>query len=192
MKKAQQAYSEQPSLPSSPTSSVKSSLDSVSDIASDILTEPTFESEWSTKARTADTPLIEGLKFKYHSVVWSQLPGFSIPISRRTARLNSPIWKFGVPIEHTETGARWWLCVRCHTSDPISRTCHAHYYKVDGGSTNVVEHIRQVYGKTWNKEREIIPFKRRGILVPAALDTNESREQEILNALALAFDETTF
>jgi hypothetical protein len=93
MKTAQQDHSEQPSLPSSPTSSVKSSLDSVSDIASDISTEPTFESEWSTKARTADTSPIEGLKFKYHSVVWPRLPGFSIPISRRTARLNSEVWR---------------------------------------------------------------------------------------------------
>jgi hypothetical protein len=56
----------------------------------------------------------------------------------------------------------------------------------------VVDHIRYIHRKTWNKEKEIIPFERRGTPVPAGLDANQSRDQEILNELAITFNEATF
>lgn len=169
-----------------------SSPGSTSSIASDTssLTDaPTFDSEFSKKAHQGEPTAIEPSQFDYSKVDWKRLPGFSVPIARPSHKLISGIWRVGVPIEHTATNKRWWLCLRCHTAG--NDTLRRHRFNVEQGSSNPVEHIRKAHNETFNEKREIVPLPP-SIPAPSNLDSTQPREQAILNDLALAFDETKF
>jgi hypothetical protein len=147
MKEARAASRGYPlSVPPSPSLPDGTSLASASQIVSNIssLTDvPTYESERSNnfnKACAGESIDVDTAQFDYSSVKWGRLPGFNVPL-KSTERLSSMIWKLGVPTQHTNTEKIWWLCSQCHAANAKGR----HHYNSSGGTTNAVNHIRDVH-----------------------------------------------
>jgi hypothetical protein len=164
-------------------SQIVSSISSLTDV-------PTYESERSNnfnKACAGESIDVDTAQFDYSSVKWGRLPGFNVPL-KSTERLSSMIWKLGVPTQHANTEKIWWLCSQCHAANAKGR----HHYNCSDGTSNAVKHIRDVHKLTWNEEKEIIPCIRGDTPATGDLDSAVPREQEIPNALALAFDEKQF
>lgn len=93
------------------------SVRSASDFASDTSTELrdleslTLTEDDSMKARDGDPTRSEELVFDYDEVEWARIPGFTVPVSYRTSKLKSGVWKHGVPTEKAATKERYWLCL---------------------------------------------------------------------------------
>lgn len=161
---------------------------SLSTTSSPLSTVPTFPTEWSTKVQVDSNSRLVPSKFNYDAVDWSQLPGFSRPLEVLPRQLSSPIWRFGVPIEHSETSDRWWLCLDCHVNGAEIN----HRYVASKGTYSCIDHIKRVHCKTWNERKEIIDYIPTRSATPADLNANIPREQAIMNALATTYDEATF
>lgn len=159
--------------------------------SSPISTVPTFESEWSKKAYAGD-PQKAKHQFNYSAVNWEVLPGFTVPLDKVPKRLMSPLWQFGVPIEHDKELDRYWLCTECHTTGAEVK----HLYNVARGLSNAADHVRNVHKKTWGKDNKVVDhvpgLRRLGSELPPEVDASDSRAQAHMNALATAFDEATF
>jgi len=204
MKAARAGYrAKYPSLTPSPEPSSPSDIDGASVIVSDVAstlsevstltTVPTFDTDLSKKAQLGEPNQFEQSKFDYREVEWDRLPGHTIPLQRLTGGLRSWIWQFGVPTEETETGSRWWLCMKCHKADPVFRAQHNYHYMVDKGSSNASDHLHQVHRLGWNKKtKSVEQYAGKGLLPLVSLDAYRSAEQATLNELAIAFDEVHF
>lgn len=161
----------------------------LSDASSELSTVPTFSSEWSTKARLDGKVPPRPKEFNYETVNWSALSGYTMPLGPHR-NLTSPIWRFGVPIEFSKTGKRWWLCTECHVGGASCK----HIYSAEGGTHSAIQHIKLMHNKTWNRTKAIIdaPLITRSTSLPIDLDADEPREQAMLNAIAQSFDHHQF
>ena len=178
----------------SPPPSLDDSLDSASVVASEasssvsaLISMPIRASELSKKARAGDAVEDVQSHFKYDSIDWSRLPGFTRPLFRPVAGLTVAMWSAGVPIERNKE--RYWLCLECHQNMSINTHC----YKVEGGSRNVLIHLKSKHHLVPD------PQDRSQLIAPAKikrattdLDADVPREQDILNQLASSFDQPHF
>lgn len=139
-----------PAPPASPAEQEEDlkSVRSASDFASDTSTELrdleslTLTEDDSMKARDGDPTRSEELVFDYDEVEWARIPGFTVPVSYRTSKLKSGVWKHGVPTEKAATKERYWLCLQCHKDNDKS----AHHVRLhDGSVTNVHAHLKRFH-----------------------------------------------
>lgn len=163
----------------------------VSSAASTLTSVPTFESEWSTRARASNAVPAPHNPFKYDDIVWARLPGYMKPITGATSLLHSPIWRQGIPIECQADTKRYWLCTECHKGKATKKHC----FDVKGGTCNILNHIRNIHGLTPdpNNKKELVPVTDiTARVVIDQLDANDVRDQAILNDLAASFDHRNF
>jgi hypothetical protein len=153
---------------------------------SSMSTVPTIDSELSTKARLGEAPTI-AKAFNYDTIDWSLLSGFSIPIKDDPKALTSNLWQYGVPLEHGDSGARFWLCTECHAN----KSHHPHRYSVQKGSSTAVKHLREKHGIRWGKDKVVVDSgSERSDSIE--LDANIPREQAYLNQMARSFSRPEF
>jgi hypothetical protein len=128
-------------------------------------------------------------KFEYDFIDWSRLPGFSKPITRIMTRFSSHIWRFGVPLEDSDTNSKWWICKECHQN----RAKKHHLFKTENGCASARTHCKEYHCKWVDDIGEVMQWRRPNASpLPIDLDTYSARDQEIANALADTFDEETF
>lgn len=172
-------YQAQIPPPPSVTSSASSNI-------STLTTVPTYNSALSKKAHAGDPPAKIEHHFDWTNIRWEVIPGHSIPLGSSTG-LTSKMWAYGVPTEFQETGHRWWLCTDCHAADMEV----THHFNCDSGSSSVPKHMCNIHKITWNKRGEVSVYREQTTPL-LTLDAHDSREQELLNQMALAFDEGQF
>jgi len=170
--------------------------------SSTLTTSPNRQSQCSDRATTpiiADDSRYADSDYDWSWIRWKSIPGHSIPLSRSMGRIRGWFWALGVPTEEQTTKKRFWLCKECHLAG------NGGHYNTDNGSSAVNAHLRDIHHLAWNKDsREVIDntsvnwrwtMKGRptqSVADTASLDASIPREQEIMNYLALEFDENRF
>jgi len=156
-------------------------------------------SDHAIKPILVDTSHQTDSSYDWSWIQWKSIPGHSIPLSRSMGRIRGWFWTLGVPTEAQATKNRFWLCKECHLAGKGG------HYNTDNGSSADNAHLRDVHHLAWDKDNgEVIDntsvnwrwtMKGRptqSVADTASLDASIPLEQEIMNYLALEFDENRF
>jgi hypothetical protein len=155
---------------------------SLNDVPNTSVVPTEFEdiSDANSKMDRLDTAAIKG----YEDIIWKYIPKFQLPTQPSQHR--SWIWTEGYEIEETKTGDKYWLCKKCH----IARKHQSHMWKVSGGTSRPLKHMKQVHqltedGPATKKRTFFEAFKQ-------ADGSLTSRDRDIVHRLITAFNPERF